>query len=42
LVIGVNRRNQAQALRELGADLVVDDVGELLPDRRELSSQRPL
>lgn len=31
LVIGVNRRNQAQALRDLGADVVVDDLGELLP-----------
>jgi beta-phosphoglucomutase family hydrolase len=31
LVIGVNRRNQAKALREQGADLVVEDLGELLP-----------
>jgi beta-phosphoglucomutase family hydrolase len=31
LVVGVNRRNQAKALRELGADLVVEDLGELLP-----------
>ena len=35
LVIGVNRRNQAQALRELGADVVVDDLGELLPGSPE-------
>jgi beta-phosphoglucomutase family hydrolase len=33
LVIGVNRRNQAQALRESGADIVVGDLGELLPQR---------
>jgi len=33
LVIGVNRRNQAQALRESGADIVVEDLGELLPER---------
>jgi beta-phosphoglucomutase family hydrolase len=31
LVIGVNRRNQAQALRDLGADVVVADLAELLP-----------
>lgn len=37
LVIGVNRRNQAQALRDLGADVVVDDLAELLPGRTEPS-----
>jgi beta-phosphoglucomutase family hydrolase len=30
LVIGVDRHNQAQALREQGADIVVADLGELL------------
>lgn len=30
LVIGVNRTGQADALRAAGADLVVDDLGELL------------
>ncbi|HKY73613.1 MAG TPA: beta-phosphoglucomutase family hydrolase [Nitrospira sp.] len=35
LVIGVNRRNQAQALRDLGADVVVNDLGELLPGSTE-------
>jgi len=30
LVIGVDRRNQAQALRDHGADLVVADLGELV------------
>ena len=35
LVIGVDRRNQADALREQGADMVVADLGELLPDRME-------
>jgi beta-phosphoglucomutase family hydrolase len=38
LVIGVNRRNQAQALRELGADVVVADLAELLPHPSEPSS----
>lgn len=40
-VIGINRRNQAQALHELGADVVVSDLAELLQDRPELSSPRP-
>ena len=40
-VIGVNRRNQAQALHELGANVVVSDLAELLQDRPELSSPRP-
>ena len=40
-VIGVNRRNQAQALRDLGANLVVSDLAELLQDRAELSSAPP-
>jgi trehalose 6-phosphate phosphatase len=35
LVIGINRRNQAQALRDLGADVVVNDLGELLPGSTE-------
>jgi beta-phosphoglucomutase family hydrolase len=30
-VVGVNRSDQADALREHGADVVVDDLGELLP-----------
>jgi alpha,alpha-trehalose phosphorylase len=30
LVIGVDRHNQAQALREQGAEIVVPDLGELL------------
>ena len=29
-VVGVNRADQAEALREHGADIVVDDLGELL------------
>ena len=29
-VVGVNRANQAQALKEHGADIVVDDLSELL------------
>lgn len=31
LVIGVNRRNQAQELRQHGADIVISDLTELLP-----------
>ena len=31
LVIGVDRAHQAEALREHGADVVVDDLAELLP-----------
>jgi len=31
LVVGVNRAGQADALREHGADVVVDDLAELLP-----------
>ena len=31
LVIGVNRENQADALRQHGADIVVDDLTEMLP-----------
>jgi phosphoglycolate phosphatase-like HAD superfamily hydrolase len=30
LVIGVNRTGQAEALRRRGADVVVDDLAELL------------
>ena len=41
LVIGVNRHDQAQALREHGADLVVGDLGELLADRTDLSTPSP-
>jgi phosphoglycolate phosphatase-like HAD superfamily hydrolase len=29
-VVGVNRANQAEALREHGADIVVDDLADLL------------
>jgi HAD superfamily hydrolase (TIGR01509 family) len=32
LVIGVDRRDQAQALQEHGADVVVGDLNELLPE----------
>lgn len=32
-VVGVNRTGQADALREHGADVVVDDLSELLVDR---------
>jgi len=35
LVIGVDRRNQAEALREQGADIVVSDLSDLLPGKRE-------
>jgi beta-phosphoglucomutase family hydrolase len=38
LVIGVDRRNQAEALREQGADIVVEDIGEFFPDLAEPSS----
>jgi len=31
LVIGVNRLDQAEALRQHGADIVVTDLAELLP-----------
>lgn len=41
LVIGVNRRNQAQALREVGADVVVTDLAELVSRRPEPSSPVP-
>jgi len=41
LVIGVNRRDQAQALREHGADLVVADLGELLADQADSSTPSP-
>jgi beta-phosphoglucomutase family hydrolase len=37
LVIGVNRRNQADALRDRGAHIVVEDLAELLPGRIEPS-----
>jgi beta-phosphoglucomutase family hydrolase len=33
IVVGVNRADQADALREHGADVVVDDLGELLDQR---------
>src|SRR5262245_26147622 len=35
LVVGVNRAGHAQALAEHGADVVVDDLGELLADVTE-------
>lgn len=35
LVIGVNRENQADALRRHGADIVVDDLAEMLPSEPE-------
>jgi beta-phosphoglucomutase family hydrolase len=43
LVIGVDRRNQAQALKEEGAHVVVADLAELLPpvQQTELSSLPP-
>ncbi|MFJ8039997.1 HAD family hydrolase [Kitasatospora sp. NPDC096147] len=34
-VVGVNRTGQAGALREHGADLVVDDLAELIPAQEE-------
>jgi alpha,alpha-trehalase len=37
-VIGVDRRNQADALREQGADLVVSDMSELLSGKNDFSS----
>lgn len=40
-VIGVNRRNQAEELRQSGADIVVDDLAELMQNRPELSSGPP-
>lgn len=35
LVIGVNRQNQAEALRQHGADIVVADLAEMLPSEPE-------
>lgn len=35
LVIGINRENQAEALREHGADIVVADLAEMLPSKPE-------
>lgn len=35
LVIGVNRQNQADALRQQGADIVVADLAEMLPSESE-------
>ena len=32
-VIGIDRENQAEALKQHGADVVVEDLGELLPPR---------
>jgi beta-phosphoglucomutase-like phosphatase (HAD superfamily) len=32
-VVGVNRANQAEQLRAHGADIVVDDLADLLEDR---------
>ena len=40
-VVGVDRVNHAAALREHGADVVVDDLGELILDgRRRRPGQR--
>jgi beta-phosphoglucomutase family hydrolase len=42
LVIGVDRHNQAQALRTQGADIVVADLSELLPSLAQMEdSSRP-
>jgi alpha,alpha-trehalose phosphorylase len=38
LVIGVNRRKQAEALRSQGADMVVEDLADLLPSGADPSS----
>jgi len=38
LVIGVNRGNQAEALQQQGADIVVADLAELLPSGEETES----
>jgi beta-phosphoglucomutase family hydrolase len=35
LVIGVNRYDQAEALRQHGADIVVSDLAELLPNKAD-------
>jgi len=35
LVIGVNRRNQVQELRQHGADIVISDLTELLPSGQQ-------
>lgn len=40
LVIGVDRRGQADALRHQGADLVVSDLSELLPAKNDSQSPR--
>jgi beta-phosphoglucomutase family hydrolase len=40
LVVGVDRQNQADALRKQGADLVVSDLGELLPGNIQSSPPR--
>jgi beta-phosphoglucomutase-like phosphatase (HAD superfamily) len=32
-VVGVNRADQADELRAHGADIVVDDLGDLLEDK---------
>lgn len=41
LVVGVDRVGQAQALREHGADVVVQDLAELLPDEEDGDRQGP-
>jgi trehalose 6-phosphate phosphatase len=41
LVIGVNRRNQAQALRQHGADIVITDLAELLPSEQQTEPAVP-
>ncbi|MWJ29057.1 trehalose-phosphatase [Halomonas sp. ZH2S] len=41
LVVGVDRADQANALLEQGADIVVDDLGELMPDSASSESTLP-
>lgn len=39
LVIGINRRDQAEELSRHGADIVVADLGELLPDDKNMEAR---
>ncbi|RCV88103.1 trehalose-phosphatase [Vreelandella rituensis] len=41
LVVGVDRADQRDALLEHGADIVVDDLGELMPDSASSESTLP-
>ena len=41
LVIGLNRRDQAEALKQHGADVVVADLAELSPVEREIERRQP-